>query len=469
MIRLKTLLFEFTFPIGNDNFNIGYDSQGLGNDVKNKVLDKHKAIHNSDYGGGDKAHRSRGGHKGIDIFAPKGTPLVACVTGTIQKIGNESSNPIGGNSVNILGNDGLNYYYAHLDTISNSLQLDQRISAGDFIGTVGTTGNARGTHPHVHFSIYKKSYKRGSIDPWPYLKGSLDNGAITIIDSDDVIDKTDGVVVINDLTIHDIIDNGDNSKLISIGSEGDGVTEIQTILKKLGYDLGSHGINDDGIDGIFGFDTKSAVVHFQEDKGLRVDGIVGIETSTALNQVDVSGIESTNNSVATNNNSNTVFNKSDAVKLATELLTYWEGFTPVPIWDVNNWRIGHGSSTITEPDGTIIQLDNKRSIKPDYTITREDAARDLARRIETELMPRKVLPYTRSDTPAGVVAGLTSLVYNFGSLDSKWLPHVKAAAKKAKQTGDYTVVADLIRNIGIGRRSRRNSEAHMIETGEFIT
>ena len=88
---------SFIFPIGNDNFNVGYDSQGLGRNVTPKVLDRYDSIHNSDYGGGDAAHRSRGGHLGIDIFAPKGTPLVSCVNGVVERIGNVRNNKIGGN------------------------------------------------------------------------------------------------------------------------------------------------------------------------------------------------------------------------------------------------------------------------------------------------------------------------------------------------------------------------------------
>ena len=72
MTKLKNILFEQsnllqTFPIGSKNFNVGYDSATMG---REKVLDRDSANHNSDFGGGDAAHQSRGGHKGIDIFAP---------------------------------------------------------------------------------------------------------------------------------------------------------------------------------------------------------------------------------------------------------------------------------------------------------------------------------------------------------------------------------------------------------------
>ena len=273
---------NFIFPIGNDNFNVGYDSQGLGSNVTPKVLDRYDSIHNSDYGGGDAAHRSRGGHLGIDIFAPKGTPLVSCVGGVISKISNVRNNRIGGNTINILGDDGKNYYYAHLDSVRNDLDVGDEVYKGMFIGTVGDTGNAKGTHPHLHFSVYKKDYRKGSIDPWPYLNSSLKGDKIFIIDKEDVVEKVDGVVSKNNLTIEDIIENGDNRELISVGSNGEGVLEIQRILRNLNYDLGSFEDAEDGVDGIFGFMTKKAVEEFQRDENLTVDGIVGIQTSTSL-------------------------------------------------------------------------------------------------------------------------------------------------------------------------------------------
>ena len=67
-----------------------------------------------------------------------------------------------------------------------------------------------------------------------------------------------------------------------MGSNGDGVLEIQRILHELNYDLGSFKDAEDGVDGIFGFKTKEAIEEFQKDEDLTVDGIVGIQTSTAL-------------------------------------------------------------------------------------------------------------------------------------------------------------------------------------------
>ena len=267
---------SFLFPIGNNQFNIGYDTEGLGS--SKKILDKDKAVHNSDYGSGDARHQAHGGHNGIDIFAPKGTPLVACVDGTIYKIGRNLG--MGGNTVSIL-KDGIVYYYAHLNQISDQLKKGDKIYKGDFIGTVGNTGNASNTHPHLHFSMYyaDKGYTNGNINPWDNLKDSL-NGEMTIIEPSEVVDKIDGEIVKNDLTIDDIIENGDNSELLSIGSEGKGVEMIQKILKDLNY---FDNLSADVINGVYDFNTASQIKKFQKDRKLNmIDGIVGIETSTAL-------------------------------------------------------------------------------------------------------------------------------------------------------------------------------------------
>jgi len=279
-VNIGILKESYTFPIGNDNFNVGYDSTGLG-PGKKKVLDKNLAIHNSDYGKGDLKHQKRGGHGGIDIFAPKGTPLVACVSGKIYRLGPTDT---GGNRVTIKGDDNLHYYYAHMDKISPNLKLGDLVSVGDFLGTVGNTGNAKNTHPHLHFSIYDdKGYYGGNIDPWPFLSSQLDN--VNTIESlppgiEDL--NIDIEKLPSDVTISDIILNNNNRDLITRGAKGEAVEEFQIILRDLGYDLGNFGPNGDGVDGKFGRKTKEAIKEFQKDHGLVVDGIIGINTATAL-------------------------------------------------------------------------------------------------------------------------------------------------------------------------------------------
>ncbi|MEZ5233925.1 MAG: peptidoglycan DD-metalloendopeptidase family protein [Acidimicrobiales bacterium] len=107
-----------------------------------------------------KAARSNGrSHRGTDMFADYGTPLVAVVSGTAVNYGWEDA---GGNGVFLLGDDGNRYFYAHLDEFG---QLG-RVSQGDVVGYVGDTGNATGT-PHLHFEIHPGG--SGWTNPYPTL------------------------------------------------------------------------------------------------------------------------------------------------------------------------------------------------------------------------------------------------------------------------------------------------------------
>lgn len=89
-----------------------------------------------------------GVHKGIDIFAKEGTPVIAACTGLVVQAG---FTPGGGNVVSVLGPKWRIHYYAHLKTIH--VTDGAFISKGSVIGTVGTTGNAAGKAPHLHYAI----------------------------------------------------------------------------------------------------------------------------------------------------------------------------------------------------------------------------------------------------------------------------------------------------------------------------
>jgi peptidoglycan LD-endopeptidase LytH len=100
-------------------------------------------------------------HQGVDIFAPRGTPVVAVADGTAQP----STNELGGNVVWLHdGKRGRTYYYAHLERWA--LGESGSVNAGDTLGFVGNTGNARTTPPHLHFGIYDG----GPVDPLPFLE-----------------------------------------------------------------------------------------------------------------------------------------------------------------------------------------------------------------------------------------------------------------------------------------------------------
>ncbi len=102
-------------------------------------------------------------HQGNDLFARAGTPVVAVEDGWVEKVG---TNRLGGLTVWTRGRSGYRYYYAHLRDWA-PLVAGQPILAGTVIGTVGDTGNAKGTSPHLHFEIHPGG--TSAIDPYPIL------------------------------------------------------------------------------------------------------------------------------------------------------------------------------------------------------------------------------------------------------------------------------------------------------------
>ena len=102
-------------------------------------------------------------HEGQDIFAPKGTPIYSATAGYVYRIG---ENNLGGQTVSIIGAGGRVYYYAHLDSYAPHLSEGDYVTTRTLLGYVGTTGNAQGTPPHLHFGVYTAS---GAINPLPLL------------------------------------------------------------------------------------------------------------------------------------------------------------------------------------------------------------------------------------------------------------------------------------------------------------
>lgn len=103
-------------------------------------------------------------HHGVDIFAPRGTPVLAAVDGVIRST---RPNTLGGIVV-WLRDEAANQslYYAHLDT--QVVRQGQRVRLGDTLGFVGNSGNARTTPPHLHFGIYVRG--EGPVDPLPFIR-----------------------------------------------------------------------------------------------------------------------------------------------------------------------------------------------------------------------------------------------------------------------------------------------------------
>lgn len=106
-------------------------------------------------------------HEGIDLFARRGTPVRSATRGEIWRVGVD---PLGGRVVTVLGEGPALYYYAHLDDWAAGLRVGAKVERGALLGTVGNTGNARTTPPHLHFGVYRVGWLRTrAVDPWPLL------------------------------------------------------------------------------------------------------------------------------------------------------------------------------------------------------------------------------------------------------------------------------------------------------------
>ncbi len=120
-------------------------------------------------------------HRGVDIFAPRGTPALAAAAGRVTRV---DTTDVGGLVVWVREDRNRhNLYYAHLSRLL--VREGQLVAPGDTVGLVGNTGNARTTPPHLHFGIYR----RGAVDPYPFIEpqdtvlSALEDQAVQLVGS----------------------------------------------------------------------------------------------------------------------------------------------------------------------------------------------------------------------------------------------------------------------------------------------
>ena len=112
------------------------------------------------------APRHQGRHEGVDIMADRGTPLVSVANGTVLRLSSTESG-LAGISVWLKRTDGTEYFYAHMNSIAAGLAEGSAVTAGQVIGTVGNTGDARYGATHLHFEVHPGG--GSAADPYPHL------------------------------------------------------------------------------------------------------------------------------------------------------------------------------------------------------------------------------------------------------------------------------------------------------------
>ena len=102
-------------------------------------------------------------HQGNDIFADRGTPVIAPDDGTVRF----EDGGLGGRAAYVTAADGTYYYMAHLNAYERSLYSGATVKQGEIVGYVGNTGNAENGAPHLHFEIHP--YGGAATNPKPIL------------------------------------------------------------------------------------------------------------------------------------------------------------------------------------------------------------------------------------------------------------------------------------------------------------
>lgn len=127
--------------------------------------------------------RAHHDYAATDILTKAGCAFISPIDGVIDEVNRvdvwsgKTNLGIdrGGLYVSVIGSDGVRYYGSHLRTIPKSIQPGVAVKAGRLLGTIGSTGSARGTAPHLHFGISWPTppntwwVRRGEILPWKYL------------------------------------------------------------------------------------------------------------------------------------------------------------------------------------------------------------------------------------------------------------------------------------------------------------
>lgn len=217
-------------------------------------------------------------HLGVDIIADKMTSVVAAVDGTVTYV--VSPEASWGYSITIRDAEGYQYRYLHLNNdtpgtddgmggeehaYAPGIQRGATVTKGQLVGWVGDSGNAEATVSHLHFEIRQPD--RTAIDPYESLVAA------------DTKNPSVGSSATSTPSQNETETQFIFTKPLSVGSRGEDVRQLQTLLKGLGY------FTYPTITGYFGPVTKAAVISFQQAQHIDPIGIVGPITRGVLNGI----------------------------------------------------------------------------------------------------------------------------------------------------------------------------------------
>lgn len=170
MIDLDTILSQLInlFQTNQNTFkqNQSVSTKSESNNITKTPIDtqyqnplKVTYYNSGDFGKGDARHK--GVHNGVDLRAPGGTPTYSITNGVVDSV---SSQPKGGNVISISHGNNLKTVYRHMGTVN--VKPGQEVDKSTVIGTVGDSGNAIGTAPHIHFEVKENGTY---VDPKKYI------------------------------------------------------------------------------------------------------------------------------------------------------------------------------------------------------------------------------------------------------------------------------------------------------------
>lgn len=182
-------------------------------------------------------------HEGLDILAPKGTPVVSPTEAVVTRVGNGGSS---GLYVRTANPGGETFVYMHLSDFADDLEAGDVLEVGDIIGYVGNTGNAAGGPTHLHFEIRKGK----ALDPYPRL--------VRVLNSEELAEVGESAELAQIFT-----------RDLEEGMEGDDVLVLQVFLNTKGFLVAQSGAGSPGAESkYFGARTKAALAKYQASVGI---------------------------------------------------------------------------------------------------------------------------------------------------------------------------------------------------------